>query len=372
MWNSSMCRNSLALVALGLSACGGAVKTPPVRPAEPVPVKPPPEKDPIAVHVCSEVKGAVGEGQVVRVEIRGRGAPALLCERFSLRAEGPLDATTTDMNVRSLYAEGRVEDVVVFKESRKEGVVVVYEVKMRRRVRSVKVRPAEGLDQAIADELVPEAPPWEDSARFDAMTRTATVMLMRRGYMHANIVVETTPEGEDEVNVTLAVDPGPRVMVGALNIEGIAPARLTELSKIIRTKVGEPFDRELLERDVLVITADLFDRGLITGAFSTPEIVESADGTKVTISLKVTEGPVFKVRAVKFSGDLVAKQAEYLRDSWRTKTGAVFSRSKVLEDVEKVRSFHLSRGAPADVDIDTAVDPKTRSVDITVRITRRQ
>jgi outer membrane protein assembly factor BamA len=86
----------------------------------------------------------------------------------------------------------------------------------------------------------------------------------------------------------------------------------------------------------------------------------------------VTEGPVFKVKNVKFSGDLVATQAIYLRDAWRTKAGGVFSRSKVLEDVEKVRSFHVSRGAPADVDIDTAVDPKARSVDITVRIKRRQ
>gem|GEM_PF-5981361 len=370
-WHVSMRCNALALSVLGLLGCGGMGKRPPVRPVEPAQVKPLPQPDPMAVHVCSDGKGSVDKEPVVRVEIRGDGAPALLCERFAARAGNPLEDATTDANVRSLFAEGRVEDVVVYKENRKDSVAVVYEVKIRKRVRTVRVRPVDGLEQAVADELVTEAPSWEDSARFDAMTRKAMATLVRRGYRRANIAIETVPEGEDEVNVTLVVEPGPRATVGALDIQGFSPARLSALSNIIRTKVGEPFDQELFERDVLAVTADLFDRGMITGAFSAPEIVESPDGSKVSILLNVTEGPVFKVRHVVIAGDLVAPQNEYLRTLWSTKAGAVFSRSRVLEDVEKVRSFHASRGTPCDVDIDTSVDPKAQRVDVTVKIKRR-
>lgn len=370
---SSLRSVALASAVACLSACGAAAKPPPKETAlkaESVPEKPTPEVDPVAVHVCSETKGTVEKGQVARIEIRGRRAPALLCERFPLRPGDPLETMTTDMTVRALYAEGRVEDVVVYKETRKEGVVVVYDVKIRNRVRSVKVRPVAGLEQGVADELVKEAPLWEDTARFDALVRDATDTLSERGYRRANITVETTPEGEDEVNVTLVVDPGPRVTVAAFNIEGFSPTRMAELLPLIRTKVGEPFNQEMLERDVLVMTSDLFDRGMVTASFSTPQIVESPDGAKVNILLRVTEGPVFKMRQVKFAGDLVAPAATYLRDAWKTKSGAVFSRKSVIEDVESVKRFHVSKGVPADVDIETNFDPKAKSVDVTVRIKR--
>jgi outer membrane protein insertion porin family len=160
-------------------------------------------------------------------------------------------------------------------------------------------------------------------------------------------------------------------MVAAFDVDGFSTARWSELSSIIGTKVGEPFNQEMLERDVLVMTADLFDRGMVSAVFSTPKIVESPDGTKVNILLQVTEGPVFKVRQVKFIGDLAVPAGTYLRDTWRTKAGTIFSRKSVVEDVESVKRFHVSRGAPADVEIETSLNPKSSTADITVRIKRR-
>lgn len=374
MKNPSLRPAALALIVVGLFACGGAPNAPPKDPAatpKVVPAKPALIAEPIAEHVCWQANGPVEKGQVARVEIRGLRAPALLCERFSVRTGDPLAPAATESNVRALFSEGRVEDVVVYKETRKEEVVVVYDVKIRKRVRSINVRPVQGLEPSVANELITEAPLWEDNARFDNLVREAMAILSSRGYRRANISIETMPEGEAEVNVTLAVEPGPRITVAAFNVDGFSAARWTELSSIIRTKVGEPFNQEMLERDVLIMTADLFDRGLVNASFGTPEIVESADGTTVNLVLKVTEGPVFKVGQVKFVGDLVAPASTYLRDTWRTKAGAVFSRKNVVEDVENVRRFQVSRGAPAEVNIETAINPKSNTVDVTVRIVRR-
>jgi len=368
----------LLIAVAGLSACGGAQVAakksdlPTGKGPEQSEVKPEVQPDPIAVHACWSAKEPVEATQVMRVEIRGQYAPALLCERFPIRPGDPLESATTDINVRSLYAEGRVEDVVVYKESTKAGVIVVYEVKIRKRVRTIKVRPVAGLDQSIADTLVTDVPSWEDNARFDALVRDATDTLKSRGYRRATITMETTPEGNDQVNVVLVVDPGPRISVENFQVEGFSPARWKEISPLLQTKVGEPFNQDSLERDVLVLTSDLFDRGLVSAVFSTPEIVESQDGSKVDIKIKVTEGPVFKVRQVKFAGDLVAPAATYLRDAWKTKTGSIFSRKSVVDDVESVKKFHIARGAPADVDIETAIDPKSSSVDVTVRVKRRK
>jgi outer membrane protein assembly factor BamA len=174
------------------------------------------------------------------------------------------------------------------------------------------------------------------------------------------------------VNVVLVVEPGPRISVQTFQVEGFSPARWKEISSVLQTKIGEPFNQESLERDVLLLTSDLFDRGLVSAVFSTPEIVESQDGSNVDIKIKVSEGPVFKVRQVKFAGDLVAPAATYLREAWKTKSGTVFSRKSVVEDVESVKKFHIARGAPADVDIETALEQKSNSVDVTIRVKRRK
>lgn len=366
-------------VLLGLSACGGGAQHPAKSPEKnkdqvesKTDVKAEAKPDPIEVHSCWSAKEPVDVTQVVRVEIRGQNAPALLCERFPVRPGDPLELATTDVNIRSLYAEGRVEDVVVYKESKKESVVVVYDVKIRKRVRTIKVRPVAGLEQNIADELVTDAPLWEDNARFDALVRDATDTLKSRGYRRANITLETTPDDDGQVNVVLVVEPGPRIAIKTFQVEGFAPARWKEIAPVLLTKVGDPFNQELLERDVLLLTSDLFDRGMVSAVFSAPEIVESPDGSNVDIKLKVTEGPVFKVRQVKFAGDLVAPVATYLKDVWKTKPGSVFSRKSVVEDVESVRKFHVTKGAPADVDIETALEQKTSRVDVTVRVRRRK
>lgn len=361
-------------LAACLSACGGATKPPAkeaVRPAEPAPVKPVPEAPQMAVHTCWTSTAPVEPGRTRRVEIRGFRAPALLCERFPVRPGDPLEAATTDANIRALFGEGRVEDVVVYKEEQKDGVVAVYELKIRRRVRTVKVRSVADIDQSVANELVTEAPSWEDNARFDEMVRAATVTLAARGYRRANITLETTPEGDEEINVALVVEPGVRTTVGTFDVEGFSPARWTEISSLLGTKVGEPFSQDMLERDVLVMTADLFDRGMVSAEFANPEIVETPDGSKVNIKLRVKEGPVFKVRQVKFVGDLVGNSAIYFRDAWRTKTGAVFSRKAVVEDVDNVKRLHVSKGSPADIDIETNLDPKSSTVDLVVRIKRK-
>jgi outer membrane protein insertion porin family len=359
---------------MGLSACRGAptvtTKTP-AHTAKSTPTNALPAAEVIAVHVCWDAKRQVEKGEVVRVEIRGIRAPALLCERFPVRPGDPLEIATTDVNIRALYGEGRVEDVVVSKEKHDDGVVVVYDVKIRKRVRTVHVPPVQGLDAAVANELVAEAPLWEDNARFDNLVRQATEILVTRGYRHSNISIETTPEGDDEVNVTLVVDPGLRTTVGAFTVDGFSPERWTELSSMIRTKIGEPYNREMLERDVLVMTADLFDRGMVGASFGAPEIVESPDGATVNISIKVSEGPVFKMGQVKFVGDLVVPASTYLRDTWHTKTGAIFSRKKIVDDVESVKRFQVSRGAPADVDIETTLNSKSSTMDVIVRIKRQ-
>ncbi len=374
MKNTLLLRVVLGLTIGSLFACGGAPSAPPKDPGakrDVALVKPATIAESIPVHVCWQANGPVGKGQVARVEVRGNRAPALLCERFAVRASEPLDAATTEANVRALFSEGRVEDVVVYKETRKDEVVVVYDVKIRKRVRSVNVRPVQGLEPAVANELITEAPLWEDNAQLDNLVREATAILMSRGYRRANISVETIPEGEEDVNVTLAIEPGPRITVAQFNVEGFSVARWTELSSIIRTKVGEPFNQEMLERDVLLMTADLFDRGMVSASFGTPKIVESSDGATVNILLTVTEGPVFKVGRVKFVGDLVVPAGTYVRDTWRTKAGSVFSRKNVVEDVENVKRFQVSRGAPADVDIETVLNQKSNTVDVTVRIIRR-
>jgi outer membrane protein assembly factor BamA len=86
------------------------------------------------------------------------------------------------------------------------------------------------------------------------------------------------------------------------------------------------------ERLVLAVTRVYFDNGYVTARVEEPMLAR--DGALV---LHVSEGARFYVRAISFSGAW-PRAADKLRRSLRTHAGEVFSRARVVADVERLSS----------------------------------
>ncbi|MDI1484195.1 POTRA domain-containing protein [Polyangium sp. y55x31] len=359
-----------ALVALGTTACGGAGEGAHTRaPAKDASTKNEPARAQDPVLVCADTRESVPADQIARIEIQGARVPQELCTRVKHGIGRPLDDQRVDDDVRALYADGRVEDIIVLRE---EGArtVLVYSVRMRPPIVTFEIQGADPSG-ALPAGVVLERPEVADPGIVRAMTSDATREMRGAGYLHATVDFEMTPR-EGGVALVLRVAPGPRAIVRAVRFEGPSSDRARELSASMRTTAGKPLERQALERDVLVIQADGYDKGRLTTTVAEPELVESDGGAAVEIVLRVNEGPVFRLGKVSFEGDLIGPVKTYERDFWTSKPGAIFSRTVVATDIERIRAFHESRGSIVDVNPSVELDAAHEKVDVKVRIEQRR
>ncbi|MGH7859798.1 MAG: POTRA domain-containing protein, partial [Candidatus Binatia bacterium] len=157
-------------------------------------------------------------------------------ERY--RSAGYLDAKVED--VRSEFSEDR--RTVRLNLDITEGP--------RSRVETLRIEGAEGLltDPERGLELVPGAA--YDSERLEEDRRRLVSRLAALGHAEADVAttVETSPEGESEVRITVRhrISPGPRIHVGKILIQQNYFTRDRVIRRELPFRSGDPFDPAML------------------------------------------------------------------------------------------------------------------------------
>jgi len=139
----------------------------------------------------------------------------------------------------------------------------------------------------------------------------------------------------------------------------------------LRAAIQDPFDdtgafnQEILERDLLLVSAYYWDRGHATVKVHEPLITKSA------ITIEVQEGPTFTIDHVLVTGDpTMAQRAKHLA-ALRTRGGKLFSRSMIAADRERLSRYYEDRGyAYVNVLPLTKLDLTQRTITLTFEITR--
>jgi outer membrane protein insertion porin family len=363
---------SLLAAALGLTviACGGAPGAPPTAPKTEAHATAPAASAPTPALVCANAREDVEPDHVTRVEIQGEGVPPELCDLVKRRVGQPFDEQAIDADMRALWADGRVEDVMVTREQQGARSALVYTVRMRPRVVAFDVELVGDAGKAL-NGVVLERPSTADPRSLKAMVSAAVRQMYAQGYRHVRIDHEIKPR-EGGVAIALRVEPGPRAVVKGVRFVGPGPDRARELSTVLLTAPGEPLAQDKLERDVLMVQANAYDHGLLEVQVDEPEIIETGGGAAVEVVLRVNEGPVYRLGKVTFKGDLIGPVATYERDLWTSKKGAIFSRSVVAADIDRIKRFHESRGSLVEVTPETQIDKAKGTVDLTLQIAQRR
>lgn len=306
------------------------------------------------------------------VEVCVSGAPADTTEAvrraMHLRADSKLTAEALRDDLAAAYATGRIDDVEASAKSAGPGSAVLFvNVKERPRVAEVKL---EGFDRAArgapADVFAKQGAPL-DIPKLNAAEKKVRDTLAEDGWDDAKITHEITLERGGRVNLVVRLVEGPRSKVGKVTFEGARADLVGGLRKIVELDEGAPFSPDRVERAALLVNAFYYDRGFLTVKVDTPKKTRAADGA-TAIAFPIVEGSVFKI------GKLVAKggDAGLEKDAMakvKSKPGEIFSRSKIVTDLEAIRALLKERGkASATVEPETDLDPKKSVVDITLRI----
>jgi len=345
--------SSLALLlALACAAAVGAQET---RPAEaPVPT----------------VRDIAVEGN------RRVQAPAIL-NRVQTKIGDPFSPAALREDVRAIFALGFFDDVQVRTEEFEGGVRVVFVVVERPLLREVAF---EGNREVKTEDLRDKAA-IKVGVLYNPVEVQKAVEAIRQkyedeGYFGAQISprTERTPEGD--VRVVIRIEEGPKLHIDRIQVEGNRALSDKAIKGAMQTKERVfwifPFStvqRKVFDEDVDRIQQLYADHGYVQARVESHEIIPDLRREKVTLRVRVVEGPQFRTGTVTIKGNEVLSTEE-IRKLIRIREGEVFNRGALRASVRAIVDRYSELGrARAEVDPDTVNDVQNLKVDVTLNIT---
>jgi outer membrane protein assembly factor BamA len=193
---------------------------------------------------------------------------------------------------------------------------------------------------------------------------------LQRGYLKATLgepdasVVKSDPE-ETTVDVIFRPNPGPQYKLAELTISGNKVVASDVLRKLIRAQIGEPANVVELETDLAALQHLYGTRGYMVAAIkASRELDDKALTVKYGIS--ITEGEVYTMGDLDIHG-LDSPTTARMQTAWTLRTGDTYNsdypRQFAAQADEQLRDWNIT--------IHESVNPKDKTVDVTLRFTPR-
>jgi outer membrane protein insertion porin family len=266
-----------------------------------------------------------------------------------------LDAAQAREVVRRLWTTGKYDDVAVETAREGEGIAVVFRVTPKRVIANVFVS---GDADVVALHLT-EGAVYDPVALVSA--RNALIgSLVREGHLDATVTVSSAFADADRraLDVCVRADRGPRVVLDAIVVRGTAYVSILE-PIFADVHHGAALDDQVFERDLLLASAALYDRGLLEHKIG--KTIER-HGDELTVRLDVADGAVYRYSRIDVRGDLAAPKAAYAKLVTQ-KPGDVFDRSAMLHVMDAIRALDASSGhAGVEIEPETTLDEKAHTV----------
>lgn len=358
------------------AACGGPATAPPKKPETPASAAIPPCPDAI-LPGGDPLEADAFEGKpVVRVCIVGGSEPSRKAAEkvIELRASEIYGADRVRGDLEALLANGSFDDASAYGLRVRDGAAVVlfYKVHDRPRIADIAFEGAKVLgNAALAAKLPVEKGNSYEPAKINVIAQAVREEYRSRGYDQARVVLVAEPASgaPGQVSVRIKVDEGPQWHFTKIDFTGNKRVKEAELRKVVELQVGQPFVREEVEVKALKISALYFDRGMVEMHVEAEAGTLGADGG-LPMTFVIDEGNVYALGALHASKLGASVERELLDKVVRVRKKQIFSRSALLEDIERLKAFFLERKERVEITPITQVDPKTKTIDVTFEIDR--
>ena len=242
----------------------------------------------------------------VRLQIEGRDATdAALSRAILTRVGEPLSMSTVRESITHLFSLGRFDDVEIDAGAADGNrVALTYRLSPVHLVSKIEFAgkvSAPGVDQGQLRKAVTDrygaSPPL---ARNAELSQLVASVLNERGYLRPDIKPHAVLSHDpDRATLVFTIDPGPRALVGDVEIVGTPSTPAADLLKRLGLGKGAVYQRAALDARIERYVADRRKAGYYEAKLTaTPRL---ADEDR-TVHLTLTVTPGFHVRVV-FTGD---------------------------------------------------------------------
>ncbi len=255
--------------------------------------------------------------------------------------------------IKDAYRLRYFKDIRVEIEDGEEGTVVVFVVSEKPAIRDVIV---EGNKKVTTEDIkeVMSLRPFTILSQAKVRKNASKIedLYLEKGFFLAEVVTEITSESNNEVTVKFSITENKKVLVKEINLVGTENVKASYIKARLQTKaagiipgIGQAgtYRRETLDTDTEIIAYLYSAFGYVDAQVSKPEVFLSPDKRWVYVTIHVEEGEQYRVGTVDIDGDLIFEKEE-LQKLLKTKSGEVYNRVQVAEDVQHLVDKYSSDG----------------------------
>jgi outer membrane protein insertion porin family len=322
-------------------------------------------------------KPQLGPGQlVVDVLIRGEHSSKdyEIQKHIHTRKDREFDADVVQGDVRRLVTSGLFKDVKTYIEQAEAGVVVIFEVYERPRIREIKFLGNRGFsDKKLKKEIgVKEKDPLNTYSA-DESRRKIEELYHTGGFPKATVAIFEGDKPGDK-DLVFLINEGQLERISQVAFKGNTLASGQVLKTKIQSKpgwfwylFGGKVDRTKIEADRETLTAYYRSLGYFRARVSR-SLDYDDDGKWLKLTFIIDEGPRYKVRNVSIEGSTKFVTDPLLK-FLELKGGEYFNQSEQLKDVNTLIDLYGSQGHVfADIQPDIRYLEEPATIDIAYRV----
>jgi outer membrane protein insertion porin family len=280
----------------------------------------------------------------IRVEGVQRTEAGTVFTYLPVKVGDRLDDEKAAQAIKALYATGFYSDVRL----EADGDVLIVFVQERPAIAAIEIEGAkeftrDNLKDGLKQAGIAEAKIY-DKSLLDRAEKELKRQYTSRGFYGAVVKTTVTPLERNRVSLRFDIEEGAVTKIADINIIGAKDFSEKELLRQMKlTTPGwftwftkdDQYSKQQLTADLEALRSFYLNRGYLEFNVESTQVSITPDREKIYITVAITEGPVYRLGDIKFSGDLIVGEAE-LRRLANLKPGDVFSREKIVEATKKV------------------------------------
>jgi outer membrane protein insertion porin family len=283
-------------------------------------------------------------------------------------------------DILRIYRLGFFKDVQVDVEEFEGGLRVTFIVVEEPFVRDITIAGAQAVKrEEVEGKLALKANSVLNRNQVRDSLDKIKQLYQEKGYYFADAEAVYTDMGPDEIDLTIRITEGEKILIKRITFVGNRAIEPWELKNVMETKESSlisfitgtgVYQREMLRNDLRRLEAFYQTRGFLRVEISEPDVRVDPKANGIFITIAVKEQEQYRVGRLRVEGDDLFSAAE-LKNSMKLQEGEIFDRSQLANDVLKISDRYTERGyAFADVVPLTSIDQAKRLVNIDVQIDR--
>ena len=296
--------------------------------------------------------GAQDQPMVTQIDVVGAKKVEEATVRFKLktRVGDSYSPETVREDIKSLYSLGYFEDIVVNADIFEGGLKIIFSLQEKPSIQSIKLVGNKKLTEEkirskidlVEGSIVPPG----------ALRKNADKIRLfyeEEGYYRVQVDASEERISPQELTVTFTVVEGDKYDIGEIRIVGNKYLKEKDIKGKLQTSelflwfFGGTLKREELRRDLDRIRAYYLDNGFLDIAVEEPEIEINQAKKSLVITIRVGEGPQYRISTLTIGGNKLFPEGE-IRRLMTSMPGGIFSRERLQADVVAITDRYSEHG----------------------------